>query len=124
MKLRPPYGPHIGKEATIVQIPDVLGSEAWYIVKLDDGTELLGPESQLEDAEKQLLEKKPIAADKVESSKESERQNLCFLYNNVERPLSLAIQPGTTPENILKLVIDARDKLRIAMRKMGYQGQF
>jgi len=76
------------------------------------------------DAAANLPPKKPISGEQVEPEKIHNRENLCFLYNNVERPLSLALQPGTTPENILKLVIDARDKLRTAMRKMGWQGVF
>lgn len=68
--------------------------------------------------------KKPIAADKVDPAKEPERFNLCFLYNNVERKLSLALQPGMGYREILQLVQEGRDKLRIAMRKMGWQGPF
>jgi len=49
---------------------------------------------------------------------------LCSLYNNVERNLSLALQPETTHETIIQLVRDARDNLRTAMRKMGWKGQF
>jgi len=49
---------------------------------------------------------------------------LCFLYNNVERNLSLVLQPETTNETIIQLVRNARDDLRTAMRKMGWKGQF
>jgi len=76
------------------------------------------------DAASNVMRKKPIKSAQIEKGKENQRANLCFLYNNVERPLSVALEPGTTPLNIIRLVTDARDKLRIAMRKMGYQGQF
>ena len=76
------------------------------------------------DAASNVMRKKLIKNEKIEKGKEDQRAHLCFLYNDVERPLSLALQPGTTPLNIIRLVTDARDKLRIAMRKMGYQGQF
>jgi len=68
---------------------------------------------------------KPVAPEKVKpTTTKLERETLCFLYNNVERPLSLALQPGTTQENILRLAVDARNKLRSMMRKMGWTGQF
>jgi len=70
------------------------------------------------------IRKKPIGPEKVEKGKEHERENLCFLYNSVERNLSLALQPGTTHENIMRLVQAARDNLRIAMRHMGWKGEF
>jgi len=75
-----------------------------------------------DDAGSNVQSRKPIRQDQV--ADKLQRQTLCFLYNNVERPLSLALQPGTTPINIIRLVTDARDKLRIAMKKMGWLGQF
>ena len=75
-----------------------------------------------DDAASNVQTRKPLKPDQV--SDKSQRANVCFLYNNVERQLSLALQPGTRPENIAKLVREARDKLRIAMHKMGYKGQF
>ena len=48
IKLKPPYGPHIDKEATIVKQLETVGtSEEWYNVKLDDGTVLTGPETMI-----------------------------------------------------------------------------
>jgi hypothetical protein len=44
VKLDPPYGPHIGKEAVIVKQHKTIGtSEEWYDVKLDNGEVLTGP---------------------------------------------------------------------------------
>lgn len=62
--LCPPYGPHVGKEATIVNfatsstglvgfLADVKGKKwtgstpAWYKVRLDDESELQGPEEHI-----------------------------------------------------------------------------
>jgi len=72
-----------------------------------------------------LVEKEPITREKTKpTATKLERETLCFLYNNVERPLSLALQPGTKPDNSLRLIMDARNKLRTVMQKMGWTGQF
>jgi len=49
---------------------------------------------------------------------------LASLYDEVERKLSLSLQPGTICANIIRLVTAARDDLRKTMRKMEYHGQF
>jgi hypothetical protein len=53
-----------------------------------------------------------------------EAKLLTTLYNDVERELSLALQPGTHRENVFRLVAAARDNLRRTMIKMGWKGQF
>lgn len=46
------------------------------------------------------------------------------LYNDVERPLSQALQPECTLETVRIIVGNARNKLREIMRSMGWQGPF
>ena len=66
----------------------------------------------------------PPVAGMCPECQKSRSEQVTVLYHNVERELSLGLQPGLGHRELLQHVENARASLRIIMRKMGWQGQF
>lgn len=67
----------------------------------------------------------PVVRDEcAKINTESQGPTLTVLYNEVERPLSQALQPECSRSAIMQMVTEARNSLRKIMRNQGWQGPF